>query len=82
LATNYEFSDWHLTPRGWLPSEQYLEMSGKFILSPPADRVLTCRIHEPIGTALRINRHVTKEWKSSDGELIMLLVEKFGEYPF
>jgi hypothetical protein len=84
VVTNiYEWTEWHLTPRGWergytkpFDSEQVEE------LEPPLDKVLTCRYQQniPINSTW-VQKYVSEIWKSPDQKKVAQLLEKFGDCP-
>ena len=73
-ATN-EWTEWHLTPRGWERGSERQDFGGKKTVTPPEDRVLTVRWVEYQSEA-RAKAQLCHEnvWKSEDKEL---LIEKY-----
>jgi hypothetical protein len=44
-----EWTDWHLTPKGWESGSLKVDGQGVTDIAPPDDRVLTVREHERQG---------------------------------
>ena len=81
METNW--TEWHLTPEGWIPGVTHMVSGGtKGTADPPADRCLTCAFEEfqenaPGG----VKSLVTERWRSDSKQQIEDLLGKFGECP-
>jgi hypothetical protein len=76
-----EWTDWHLTPHGWTPGTTKLD-STEYVISPPPDRLLTCRYSESkaAGSPTTIPR-TRLIWELADGRDRDRLIARFGSCP-
>lgn len=76
-----EWTEWHLTPRGWEQGSQKREYGDQIKeVEAPQDRVLTCRYHENVTiNSVWMQKHTIKIWKDSDQQLVDKLIEQFGD---
>jgi len=83
MSASNEWTEWHLTPRGWKGGTEKIDVEGiRETVPPPADRVLTCRYYETLpSTFSEWDRGVKQMWSTSDKKLIDELLEKFGSCP-
>lgn len=78
---SYEWTDWHLTPSGWILGNHKINFNDIVYVKPPANRVLTRRYLESIETLnspLRIFRK--NVWAINNPEKIRRLY-KLYEFP-
>ncbi|PAX51676.1 hypothetical protein [Brunnivagina elsteri] len=78
-----EWTEWHLTLRGWKRGSEKCEDSPlEKKVNPPIDRILTCRYHQSLSTnSIWIQKHTSDVWKTSDCEILTQTLEKFGNCP-
>jgi hypothetical protein len=78
-----EWTEWHLTPRGWEQGSQKREFSAQLKkVEASYDRVLTCRYHENVTiNSVWMQKHVSEVWKNSNQQQIDKLIEQFGFCP-
>lgn len=78
-----EWTEWHLTPRGWEQGTEKTDFaSSTKIVAPPSDRVLTCRYYEYLSSVFSaVDKGVNEIWRSSQEKLIKELLQKFGSCP-
>jgi hypothetical protein len=78
-----EWTEWHLTPKGWEQGTQKYEYNTQLKeVEAPEDRLLTCRYHQNITiNSVWVQRHTTEIWKHSDQKLVKDMLEKFGDCP-
>lgn len=78
-----EWTEWHLTPRGWEQGGQKRESSTQIKeVETPQDKVLTCRYHENVTiNSVWMQKHVSVTWKDSNQQLVEELIDKFGDCP-
>jgi hypothetical protein len=82
MSASNEWTEWHLTPRGWERGTEKLDFSGISEVSPPPDRVLTVRWCFYLGYSLgKPDQYHEEVWHSSDQNLIDILKKRFGEPP-
>jgi hypothetical protein len=82
MAASNEWTEWHLTPRGWEEGSSRLDSVGITHVEPPPDRVLTCQYQELLSSPYagwEVN--VTEEWRSGDEALIQQLLSQYGQCP-
>ncbi|MBW4512675.1 MAG: hypothetical protein KME64_40215 [Scytonematopsis contorta HA4267-MV1] len=78
-----EWTEWHLTPKGWEKGTQKRELEAQLIeVETPVDRVLTFRYHENVSiNSVWLEKHITEVWKDLDSKIVDELLEKFGNCP-
>lgn len=78
-----EWTEWHLTFRGWEQGSQKREFSAQLKeVEAPDDRVLTCRYHENVTiNSVWMQKHVSEVCKDSNQQQIDKLIEQFGSCP-
>ncbi len=78
-----EWTEWHLTPKGWEKGTQKRELDPQLIeVETPVDRVLTFRYHENLSiNSAWLQKHIIEIWKDSDSKIVDELLEKFGNCP-
>lgn len=82
MSTDHLWTEWHLTPCGWVSGSVKTELGSTLEVESPRERVLTCRYdyceskaHEqPLGT-------VAELWRSADAEKVEKLMAIFGSCP-
>ena len=79
MTASYEWTEWHLTPDGWVRGSERTDF-GREEVDPPADRVLTVRyIDEHSGYSAHQSH--TEEWCSEDGVTVESLLDQYGPAP-
>ncbi len=78
-----DWTEWHLTPVGWIPGVTHLVYGGtKGNVDPPADRRLTCAFEEfQENSPGSVKSFVTERWRSDTKEQVDALLRKYGECP-
>ena len=76
MSITSEWTDWHLTPVGWVRGSTKTDGPGYQEKPTPSDRVMTCRWDEE-----NMARVLHTEWKSDDEAAVQDLIEKFGPPP-
>lgn len=81
MAASNEWTDWHLTPRGWERGTEKDDFK-RVDRDPPPDRVLSSRFKEYVASVYsKYERTSSITWRSADSALIETLLEKFGPPP-
>ncbi|MGE8451793.1 MAG: hypothetical protein ACN6OP_14445 [Pseudomonadales bacterium] len=81
MAASNEWTDWHLTPKGWERGTEKDDFN-RVDRDPPSDRVLSSRFSEYAGSVhSTIERTSSVTWSCKDSALINALLEKFGQPP-
>ena len=82
MSHSNEWTDWHLTPAGWVTGSERTDGVGIEEQPIPPDRVLTQRWAEeqssPFGS---MYRGLETRWESDDKETTQELIKKFGKCP-
>ncbi len=82
MSASNEWTEWHLTARGWEEGSTRIDGSPIKHLSPPSDRVLTCKYYEYLSSPFsQFDKGVKEIWRSSEEQLIADLLEKYGLCP-
>lgn len=80
MAASLEWTDWHLSPAGWVSGDQKRD-NGTQPRAAPGDRALTTRyIEECNGYGAVYGRH-QDVWRSPDHRHVELLLMEFGAAP-
>jgi hypothetical protein len=80
-ATN-EWTEWHLTPKGWIRGSERTDHAGTVTRDPPIDRVITVTYSEyqaMIQHKARIDQE--EDWRSDDASSIAALETQYGPAP-
>ena len=81
MSASNEWTEWHLTPRGWERGTEKEDFR-RVDRDPPPDRVLTVTNQEYMGStfsAMQKSSSIT--WESKDKGAIAKLKMQFGEPP-
>ena len=82
MPLSYEWTDYHLTERGWEEGSLKADGEGVTHIDPPEDRVLTIRKHERQGSPYgRMEVWSESVWESDDKDRVKKLVARFGSGP-
>ena len=82
MAASNEWTDWHLTPRGWEQGDSKLDFGAQTGRPIPADRVLTVRYSESMGsTYSKMTRGTEETWRAPDAERVEALLAEHGPCP-
>jgi len=82
MSASNEWTEWHLTPRGWECGTEKIDSAPTSPVPPPTDRVLTCRYHEFLGSIhSKVQRSVDEVWRGTDEVTVASLLTKFGICP-
>jgi hypothetical protein len=81
MGLNKEWTEWHLTPRGWERGTDSVDGIRNEV-SRPVDAVITYQYREVRSAAdAPLETHHGPVWRSSDDAAIAALLEKFGDAP-
>ena len=82
MSFSLEYTEYHLTPRGWETGTERVDYGQTTHVDPPSDRVLTVRWTEEQTSAYsKMHRGSSEIWRSPDEALVRGLLEKFGSAP-
>jgi hypothetical protein len=81
MSASDEWTQWHLTPRGWEKGDSETDFNS-FDKPTPDDRVQTVEYRELVASSFS-GLEVTNEviWSNEDEAAIVALTRKFGEAP-
>ena len=81
MSHSNEWTDWHLTPRGWERGSERTDGVGIEEKPIPADRVKTMRwVEEQSSPWSDMYRGLEGQW-TSDDNAVQALIDKFGNCP-
>ena len=75
--TNLNWTDWHLTPAGWVAGTNSIDGVSQHVL-PPCERVLSYRFRVALDFTLG---RVEMLYRSEDESMIRKLSARYGECP-
>ena len=82
MSFSLEYTDWHLTPRGWEKGTEKIDFGATTEVKPPADRVLTFRfLEEQTSAYSKMHKSSRERWRSTDSAAVDRLLAKFGDAP-
>lgn len=82
MSLSNEWTEYHLTPQGWVEGSTRLDVIGTTIREPPTDRVETYRYSVEVPSiGAKAHRGGTITWQSPDISRIAELRQQFGEPP-
>ena len=82
MSFSKEYTDWHLTPRGWERGTEQVDCGKTTEVEPPPDRVLTVRwLEEQTAPDAFMQESSDELWRSTDEQAIKELIEYFGTPP-
>jgi hypothetical protein len=81
MSASNEWTEWHLTPNGWIRGTEQEDFR-TVERPPPPDRVLTCTYHDFLSSTFsKPDRYVEEDWRSADAVHVQQLLEKYGPCP-
>jgi len=77
-----EWTEWHLTPRGWEKGATRVHGQGNTWVEEPLDRVLSC-VYQELETdaSPEVKKWKEETWRSKKAEEVKALEEKYGPSP-
>lgn len=82
MSASNEWTEWHLTPRGWEMGSARVDFAGITDVPRPADAVLTERYSEVLSSMYgKMDRDVSRVWSCEDAERIRTLFRQHGPCP-
>lgn len=81
MAASNEWTDWHLTPQGWVRGSEKTDFD-QTMRDPPQGRVMTMRWSEHVGHHYgKAHRSAIEKWRSHDSQAVEELLKTFGPSP-
>jgi hypothetical protein len=82
MSLQNEWTEWHLTPRGWEQGSIQRDFEGETIVPAPEDRVMTFIFKEYQSCSFaKLLRNLSEEWRGLDQARVDELLAKFGKCP-
>lgn len=82
MSLTSEWTDWHLTRRGWIAGNVTPDMGPEIFRDPPEDRVATFQYHGYQSCSFaKMYREVQEIWNCGDTQLVARLIKRFGKCP-
>jgi hypothetical protein len=82
MSLSNEWTEYHLTPRGWVEGSSRVDIGNVTTMPIPADRVLTKTYHETQSSSFsKMHKRTEEDWRSDNEMLIRELLQKFGPCP-
>lgn len=82
MSLSDEWTEWHLTPRGWESGTERIDFAGITPKNRPEDAVLTVRWRESLSSMYsKPDRYHTTVWRSNNKEAVDKLLSQFGDPP-
>jgi hypothetical protein len=82
MSFSREFSEWHLTPRGWERGAKVVMFGRPIFGEPPGDRVLSMKwLEDQPYPSDDMKTWLSELWRSPDDEAIRALLDRFGPCP-
>ncbi|GAA0029113.1 hypothetical protein [Bradyrhizobium ottawaense] len=81
MSLSNEWTEWHLTPAGWVRGTEKEDFRTVH-RDPPPDRVKTVVWRERLSSRFsKVDSGHSEQWRSNDGAAIATLEAKFGPPP-
>jgi len=82
MPARKEWTEWHLTPRGWEKGATRVHNQGNTWVEEPLDRVLSCVYQELESDASpEVKKWKEETWRSKKPEQVTDLEKKYGPCP-
>jgi hypothetical protein len=82
MAMRKEWTEWHLTPRGWEKGATRVHGQGNTWVEEPLDRILSCVYQELESTdPPELKKWCEETWRSKEEQDVQAALEKSGPCP-
>jgi hypothetical protein len=82
MSASNEWTEWHLTPRGWERGTEKMDFGNTIKRDPPSDRVLTVTFSEYLGSVhSKPKLSTVEDWRSDDAQAVEELEKRYGPAP-
>ena len=80
MSASNEYTEWHLTPRGWTRGTERVDFSNTQYRDPPRDRVLSIKYYEFMSSGYsKMEKGVTELFRSEDSVEVERLLGIHGD---
>lgn len=80
MAARREWTEWHLTPRGWERGATRVQGRGNIWTPEPEDRVASW-VYSEVETSVGLRRNTEPTWDNKIVSQVNELLTRFGECP-
>lgn len=82
MAARKEWTEWHLTPRGWERGATRVHGQGNTWIEEPLDRVLSFVYQElETDSSPEVKKWAEETWRSKKAENVDTLIKQYGTCP-
>lgn len=82
MSLSDEWTEWHLTPRGWEEGSTQIDFGNRTNRPRPNDAVLSVKYREIVASMYsKCERTRHETWRSRDPTTVDALLAKYGECP-
>lgn len=82
MAVRKEWTEWHLTPRGWEKGATRVHGQGNTWVEEPTDRILSCVYQELESSASpEVKKWSEETWRSKKPDEVGTALGQFGPCP-
>lgn len=81
MSASSEYTEWHLTPAGWVRGSTRIDFGNIKIQDAPIDRVLTYTWSENSNGYSPIYTRLEESWRSMDAPRVDELIRLHGQPP-
>jgi len=81
MAASNEWTEWHLTPGGWVRGSEMVDINNLTQVDPPPGRILTVRYAERSSWGANFEKTTKELWRGSDASAVERLLAQHGEAP-
>lgn len=82
MGLSNEWTEWHLTPRGWERGSERTDSKGLMDRGAPSDSMMTSKYAEVMTSPFSPPKQSTHTiWRHSDDNQIASLLDRFGPAP-
>jgi hypothetical protein len=81
MSASDEWTEYHLTPAGWVEGSSQRDFARVKRVTEPVDRALTVVYRELAESYSPFYPSQNETWRSSDSQLVATLLEKHGPAP-
>ena len=82
MAASNEYTEWHLTARGWERGSERIDFQETIIKDPPTDRELSYKYFEFMSSGYsKLEKGLNEIFRSESSEVIEKLLKDWGSCP-
>jgi hypothetical protein len=82
MSERHEWTEWHLTPRGWESGSNRIDPNNVTEKEIPVDRVISYRYREFMSSSFsKMDISLREVWNSQNKSVIKNFIQEFGSCP-